>query len=93
MGPVIVTASIALGGNIMIESAVSFLGIGVQPPTPSWGNELRIGYSYLEIVPLFSVAPGLMITLAVLAFNFIGDGLRDALDPRLNNSRAAKYRG
>ncbi|MRR38603.1 ABC transporter permease, partial [bacterium] len=86
MGPVIVTASIALGGNIMLESAVSFLGIGVQPPTPSWGNELRIGYSYLEIVPLFSIAPGLMITLAVLAFNFIGDGLRDALDPRLGGN-------
>lgn len=83
MAPIIVTASIALGGNIMLESAVSFLGLGVQPPTSTWGNELRIGYSYLEIVPLFSIAPGLMITLAVLAFNFIGDGLRDAFDPRL----------
>jgi len=83
MAPIIVTASIALGGNIMLESAVSFLGLGVQPPTPTWGNELRIGYSYLEIVPLFSIAPGLMITLAVLAFNFIGDGLRDVYDPRI----------
>lgn len=89
--PIIVTATIALGGNIMLESAVSFLGLGVQQPTSSWGNELRIGYSYLEIVPLFSIAPGLMITLAVLAFNFIGDGLRDALDPRLrSNSRAVR---
>jgi ABC-type dipeptide/oligopeptide/nickel transport system permease subunit len=86
MAPIIVTATIALGGNIMLESAVSFLGLGVQPPTPSWGNELRIGYSYLEIVPLFSFAPGLMITLAVLAFNFMGDGLRDALDPRLRGN-------
>lgn len=86
MAPIIVTASIALGGNIMLESAVSFLGLGVQPPTPSWGNELRIGYSYLEIVPLFSFAPGLMITLSVLAFNFMGDGLRDALDPRLRGN-------
>ena len=50
------------------------------------GNELRIGYSYLEVVPLFSIAPGLMITLAVLAFNFMGDGLRDALDPRLRGT-------
>ncbi|HPP80109.1 MAG TPA: ABC transporter permease, partial [Deltaproteobacteria bacterium] len=83
MAPLIVTATISVGMNIMLESAVSFLGIGVQQPTPSWGNELRIGYSYLEIVPLFSIAPGLMITLAVLAFNFLGDGLRDALDPRL----------
>jgi ABC-type dipeptide/oligopeptide/nickel transport system permease subunit len=81
--PIIVTVTLALGGNIMLESAVSFLGIGVQPPTPSWGSELRVGYSYLEVAPLFSIAPGLMITLAVLAFNFLGDGLRDALDPRL----------
>jgi ABC-type dipeptide/oligopeptide/nickel transport system permease subunit len=88
MAPIIITATIALGGNIMLESAVSFLGLGVQQPTPSWGNELRIGYSYLEIVPLFSLAPGLMITLAVLAFNFIGDGLRDALDPRLNQNNS-----
>jgi peptide/nickel transport system permease protein len=86
MAPVIITATIALGGNIMLESAVSFLGLGVQQPTSSWGNELRIGYSYLEIVPLFSLAPGLMITLAVLAFNFMGDGLRDALDPRLRRN-------
>jgi peptide/nickel transport system permease protein len=96
MAPIIITASIALGGNIMLESAVSFLGLGVQPPTPSWGNELRIGYSYLEIVPLFSLAPGLMITLAVLAFNFIGDGLRDALDPRLRSglpSHSGSYGG
>jgi peptide/nickel transport system permease protein len=83
MAPIIVTASIAVGVNIMMESTVSFLGLGVQPPTPTWGNELKIGYSYLEVVPLFSIAPGLMITLAVLAFNFIGDGLRDVFDPRL----------
>lgn len=89
MAPLIVTATIAVGMNIMLESAVSFLGIGVQQPTPSWGNELRIGYSYLEIVPLFSIAPGLMITLAVLAFNFLGDGLRDALDPRLRGDDKA----
>jgi len=89
MAPLIVTATISVGMNIMLESAVSFLGIGVQQPTPSWGNELRIGYSYLEIVPLFSIAPGLMITLAVLAFNFLGDGLRDALDPRLRGEEKA----
>lgn len=90
MGPVIVASSIALGGNIMLESAVSFFGLGVQPPTPSWGNELRIGYSYLEIVPLFSFAPGLMIMLSVLGFNFMGDGLRDALDPRLRGNMDRK---
>jgi ABC-type dipeptide/oligopeptide/nickel transport system permease subunit len=84
MAPIIVAASITVGGAIMLESAAAFLGLGVQPPTPSWGEALRVGYSYLEIVPLFSIAPGLMITLAVLAFNFLGDGLRDALDPRLD---------
>ncbi len=83
MAPIIVAASITVGGAIMLESAAAFLGLGVQPPTPSWGEALRVGYSYLEIVPLFSIVPGLMITLAVLAFNFLGDGLRDALDPRL----------
>jgi ABC-type dipeptide/oligopeptide/nickel transport system permease subunit len=83
LAPIIVAATITLGGVIMLESAAAFLGLGVQPPTPSWGKELRIGYSYLEVVPLFSIAPGLMITLAILAFNFLGDGMRDALDPRL----------
>jgi peptide/nickel transport system permease protein len=83
IAPIIVTASLAVGFNIMLESAAAFFGLGVQPPTPSWGKALRIGYSYLEIVPLFSIVPGLMITLAILAFNLLGDGLRDALDPRL----------
>jgi ABC-type dipeptide/oligopeptide/nickel transport system permease subunit len=83
LAPIIVTASLAVGFNIMLESAAAFFGLGVQPPTPSWGKALRVGYSYLEIVPLFSIAPGLMITLAILAFNLLGDGLRDALDPRL----------
>jgi ABC-type dipeptide/oligopeptide/nickel transport system permease subunit len=81
--PIIVAATITLGSFIMVESAAAFFGVGVQPPTPSWGKELRTGYSYLETVPLFSIAPGLLITLGVLAFNFLGDGLRDALDPRL----------
>jgi peptide/nickel transport system permease protein len=86
MGPIIVTTSIAIGGNIMIESAVSFLGLGAQPPISTWGNELRIGYAYLEVAPLFSIAPGLLITLTVLAFNFIGDGLQDAFDPRISQT-------
>ncbi len=84
MSPIIVAVSITLGRHIMLESIATFLGLGVQPPTPTWGKALRVGYSYLEIVPLYSIAPGLMITLAVLGFNFLGDGLRDALDPRLN---------
>jgi ABC-type dipeptide/oligopeptide/nickel transport system permease subunit len=83
MSPIIVAISITLGRHIMLESIATFLGLGIQPPTPTWGKALRVGYSYLEIVPLYSIAPGLMITLAVLGFNFLGDGLRDALDPRL----------
>ncbi len=83
ISPIIVAVSIMLGRHIMLESIATFLGLGVQPPTPTWGKALRVGYSYLEIVPLYSIAPGLMITLAVLGFNFLGDGLRDALDPRL----------
>ena len=81
--PIIVAASITVGTAILVEAGVSFLGVGVQPPTASWGGELRIGFTYLQTVPLFSIAPGLMISLAVVAFNFVGDGLRDALDPRL----------
>jgi ABC-type dipeptide/oligopeptide/nickel transport system permease subunit len=83
LAPIIVAVTISLGAFIMLESTMSFFGLGVQPPTPSWGKELRTGYSYLEAVPLFSIAPGILITLAVLAFNFLGDGLRDSLDPRL----------
>ncbi|OKO87662.1 hypothetical protein AC629_13040 [Bradyrhizobium sp. NAS80.1] len=84
LAPIIVAISITVGGAILVESGISFLGLGVQPPTASWGKELRVGFTYLEVVPLFSLAPGLMISLAVLGFNFLGDGLRDALDPRLN---------
>ncbi len=84
--PIIVAASITVGTAILVEAGVSFLGVGVQPPTASWGGELRIGFTYLQSVPLFSIAPGLMISLAVVAFNFVGDGLRDALDPRLKGT-------
>jgi ABC-type dipeptide/oligopeptide/nickel transport system permease subunit len=83
LAPIIVAATISLGSFIMLESAMAFFGLGAEPPTPSWGKELRTGYSYLETVPFFSIAPGLLITLAILAFNFLGDGLRDSLDPRL----------
>ena len=83
LAPIIVAVTITLGLFIMVESTMAFFGLGVQPPTASWGKELRTGYAYLETVPFFSIAPGLMITLAVLAFNFLGDGSRDPLDPRL----------
>jgi peptide/nickel transport system permease protein len=87
LAPIIVATTITVGSVILLEGGLSFLGLGVLPPTASWGQELRVGFTYLEIVPLFSVAPGLMISLAVIAFNFVGDGLRDALDPRLKGAR------
>jgi len=86
VAPILVAITITVGTAILIETGVSFLGLGVQPPTASWGKELRIGFTYLETAPLFSLAPGLMISLAVVAFNFVGDGLRDALDPRLRGA-------
>lgn len=81
--PLIVQASLGLGTAIITEASLSFLGVGVQPPTPSWGLELRTGYQYLELNPAVAVFPGLFIFLTVLSFNFLGDALRTALDPRL----------
>jgi ABC-type dipeptide/oligopeptide/nickel transport system permease subunit len=86
VAPILIAITMTVGTAILVESGVSFLGLGVQPPTASWGKELRIGFTYLETAPLFSLAPGLMISLAVVAFNFLGDGLRDALDPRLRGA-------
>ena len=72
-----------LGSAIMLESTLSFLGIGIQMPTASWGNMVSDGYSYLFTNPMLALLPGVCITVIVVAFNIIGDGLRDALDPRL----------
>ncbi|MFO7272308.1 MAG: ABC transporter permease [Sphaerobacter thermophilus] len=82
LGPVIVLASLAVGGIIIYESTLSFLGLGIQPPEPSWGGMLADGRAYIVHYPHIAIAPGVMITLTVLAFNLLGDGLRDALDPR-----------
>jgi peptide/nickel transport system permease protein len=82
LGPVIVLASLDVGSIIILESALSFLGLGVQPPTPSWGGMLSAGRGLLRDAPHIAVAPGVAITITVLAFNLLGDGLRDALDPR-----------
>jgi peptide/nickel transport system permease protein len=81
LGPVIVQASLVLGWAILIEASLSFLGLGVQPPTPSWGSMLRAGYSFLELQPWLATAPGIAITVTVLALNLLGDGLRTWLDP------------
>ena len=77
----IVQASLTAGTAILTESSLSFLGLGLPPPAPSWGGMLREGYIYLEISPLQSFVPGLLIFAGVLAFNFLGDGMRDVLDP------------
>jgi ABC-type dipeptide/oligopeptide/nickel transport system permease subunit len=82
LGPVIILASLAVGGIIILESALSFLGLGVQRPMSSWGTMLSDGRDYLRNYPHIAVAPGIAIALTVLAFNLVGDGLRDALDPR-----------
>ncbi len=87
LAPVIVQATFNLSTAIMIEAALSFLGLGVQPPAPSWGTMLSEGRSFMELDPWLAVAPGAAITVAVLGFNLFGDGLRDLLDPRLRGVR------
>jgi len=83
VAPLIVYSTLAVAGNILFETALSFLGLGVQPPTPSWGNIIREGMSYYNVAWWITAFPGLAILLTVLAFNLLGDGLRDALDRRL----------
>lgn len=83
MAPMIVQISLSLSLAILSESALSFLGLGTQPPTPSWGNMLSSGRQLLEMAPWNAVFPGLAIMIVVLGFNLLGDGLRDLLDPRL----------
>ncbi len=85
LAPVIVAATLTVGGAILSEAALSFLGIGVQPPTASWGNMLQNAQDFVWTTPWLAVWPGVMIFLTVLCFNFLGDGLRDALDPRLKS--------
>jgi peptide/nickel transport system permease protein len=83
LAPVIVASTLVVGNAILIESALSYLGLGIQPPVPSWGNMLQRAQEYLLKASWLAVFPGLMIFITVLSFNFLGDGLRDALDPRL----------
>lgn len=84
LSPVLVSATLGVAGAILTESALSFLGIGVQPPTPSWGNILTSGKDYIEFGWWLSLFPGLAILVTVLAYNLLGEGIRDSLDPRLN---------
>ena len=81
LGPIVVGATLAVGNAIVIESSLSFLGLGVQPPTPTWGNMLMDAQSTMATKPWLTLFPGVAILAIVLAVNFIGDGLQDALDP------------
>ncbi|MER3482914.1 MAG: peptide ABC transporter permease, partial [Meiothermus sp.] len=83
LGPLIVQVSLSTAAAVLAEATLSFLGLGIQPPTPSWGSMLNAARGYLAYAPWMAIFPGLAIFLAVLACNLIGDGLRDALDPRL----------
>jgi peptide/nickel transport system permease protein len=84
VSPIIIQASAALSAAILIEAALSYVGLGTQPPAPSWGTMLSEGRTFLETAPWMSIFPGLAIAITVLAFNLLGDGLRDAFDPTLS---------
>lgn len=83
--PVMVSATLGIAGAILTESALSFLGLGVQPPTPSWGNILTMGQDNIEIAWWLSVFPGLAILVTVMSYNLLGEGIREAIDPRLRD--------
>ena len=85
LAPIIVGATLGVGGAIIAESSLSFLGLGVQVPTPSWGNMLQDSPSTMSSRPWLTIFPGMAILITVLGINFLGDGLRDALDPTLRS--------
>jgi peptide/nickel transport system permease protein len=87
LSPIIVLITLNLGVAILSEAALSFLGLGIAPPTASWGSMVNEGYRYLVSNPELSIAPGVCVMVIVLAFNIVGDGLRDALDPRLRGTK------
>lgn len=84
LSPVLVSATLGVASAILTESALSYLGVGTRPPTPSWGNILTSGKDYIEFAWWLSLFPGLAILITVLAYNLLGEGIRDALDPRVN---------
>ena len=84
IGPVVVEAAVAFSYAVLLESALSFLGLGAQPPEPSWGNMINTGRGFIDQAPWISLAPGAALFVTVFAFNLLGDGLRDLLDPKLN---------
>jgi len=83
LGPVLVTLTFGIPAAIFLEAALSYIGVGIQPPTPSWGVMIQDGYQAIYASPLQVAFPGIAIAITMLSFTFIGDGLRDALDPRM----------
>ena len=83
LSPVFVSATFGVAGAILVESGLSFLGLGIRPPEPSWGNILASGKDYITVAWWLSLYPGFAILITVLSYNLVGEGLRDALDPRL----------
>jgi peptide/nickel transport system permease protein len=90
LSPIIVQGSLAVANAILVEAALSFLGLGVQPPDPSWGSMLAFGRSLLSQAPWYATFPGIAIFVTVLSLNFLGDGLREALDPRLASAEGGR---
>jgi len=90
IGPIIIMATLSIAGAIRMEASLSFLGLGVQPPTPSWGNMIREGVENILQSPWMALFPGLILTFTVLAFNMVGDSLRDMFDPRTMITRRPK---
>jgi peptide/nickel transport system permease protein len=87
MGPILVMATLGMGGAVLSEAALSFLGLGIQPPFPSWGSMLTDAREMIRIAPWAAIFPGLAIFLSVLGFNLLGDGLRDSLDPHMRTRK------
>jgi peptide/nickel transport system permease protein len=89
VAPVVVQMAIAAPAAILVEASLSYLGLGSQPPTPSWGNMLTAAQSYLYRSPTYGLWPGLALTLVVVGMNYFADGLQDAIDPRRTRGRVA----
>ncbi len=87
LSPVIVTYTLGVGSAILTEASLSFLGLGAQPPTPSWGSMISLGKDFIRTAPWISIAPGVAIAMTVLGFNLIGDSLRDYFDPKMESSK------
>jgi len=87
LGPLVVFATLSMAGNILLESALSFLGVGIQPPTPSWGNMIQEGVPFYTVAWWITLFPGLAILVTVVSFNLVGDALRDAIEPGSRDRR------